>query len=105
LMKQSYTPTANAKGDLATFSDDTLAFRLQEADILEIVGKEKFAELHAERMQQKAATTGPEGPRVIVRLKFPHGLNNANEICSLPAATADELVRSDRAVKLGVVED
>jgi len=103
-MKQSFVPTANAKGDLATF-DDVLAFQLQEADVLEIVGKEKFAELHAERQRAHEAAGAPQGPRVIVRLKFPHGLNNANEICSLPAATADELVRSDRAVKLGVVED
>jgi len=104
-MKKGYTPTANAKGDLCTFDDDVLAFKLQEADVLEIVGKEKFAELHAERMQQKAASTGPDGPRVIVKLREPYGLNVKGEICSFPPAVAEMLVRRGQADQLGVVEN
>ncbi len=104
-MLKTYAPTANMARDLCTFPDDVLAFQLQEAEVLEIVGKARFAELHAEQMRQREAAGAPQGPRVIVKLRERYGLNNKGEIASFPAPLAEQMIRQGQADKLGVVED
>ncbi|SRR6266487_1020203 len=106
LVKATIPETANQPNDLATFADDVFAFRLAEQEAVEILTKQRYQELHAERMRaHQESVEASRAPRVVVKLRESYGRNVAGEICSFPPEVAEQLVRRGQADKLGIAEE